>query len=189
MKRIILMAVMICLAVGFTSQAQTNKKRIERAQTSGQVVTGSERLSKDNLKKDRESKLQDKQSQQLKAKQGKNTEENSADKARKDAFLKYNIAVKKFERAQAKVNAVKQKIEKLEQDLANERVAVAEKIVSGKGLTSEEASALEKALLAVDEKYGKKIAAARTELESAQIDMEHAKGNMENAEMEYKRFK
>ncbi len=187
MKRIILMAVVICLAVGFTSQAQTNKKRIERAQTPEQIVSGSEKLSKGKIKKDRETRLQDKQSQQLKV-QDKSIEENLADKARKDAYRKYHVAVKKLDRAQAKVKAAKQKIEKLEQDLANERVAVAEKIVSGKGLTSEEASALEKALQAVDEKYGSKIAAARTELESAQIDMEHAKGNMENAEMEYKRF-
>lgn len=187
MKRLILMAVLICLATGLTSQAQVNKKRIERGQTPERVDARSSQV----FEKNKSGKLQDMKSQQSKeqiVRTDKQVKDNSGDNARKQAHRNYNIALKKVDRAQAKVDAITRKIEKLEKDLANERIAVAEKVTSGNGLTSEEATALEKALQVVDEKYGSKIAAARAELSNAMLDLEHAKGNLENAEMEYKRY-
>lgn len=182
MKRMILMAVILCLITGLASQAQVKRGAIKRAQNSEQVVSGStseqtrRTLQKPSAKQDQKQVL----------KTDKNIKKDESDKTRKDAYRKYNVARKKVEKAQAKVNAAKQKIEKLEQERANERVAVAEKITSGNGLTKEEAAALEKALKGVDEKYGNKIAMARTELEGAQIDLEHAQSYLETAEMEYK---
>ena len=41
MKRLILMAVVLCLATGLTTQAQVSRQRgVKRAQNSEQVVTG-----------------------------------------------------------------------------------------------------------------------------------------------------
>ena len=95
--------------------------------------------------------------------------------------------MKKLESAQKKVNNLQRKLESLQQDLVNERVKVAEKITSGNGLTVEEASALEKALQEVDQKYGAKITGARNAYERALVELEHAKSYMEAAEIEYKR--
>ena len=54
-------------------------------------------------------------------------------------------------------------------------------------MTINEASALEKALQDVDEKYGAKIASVRTTYENAQLDLDNAEANLEIAEAEYKR--
>ena len=180
MKRLILMAVVFCLATGLTMQAQVSRQRgIKRAQSSEQVVIGpqSQRVAEKPQRNDKQTSV----------KTGDEFKKNDVDKAKNDAFRNYRIAVKKVESAQKKVDNTQHKLEKLQQDLVNERLKVAEKITSGQGLTTEVASALEKALLEVDEKYGAKIAGARTALESAQLDLEHAKANLQEAEMEYKR--
>lgn len=191
MKRLLFLAVVICLTTGLNAQAQVKKEAIKRAENPEQVVTASpssqikKTLNKQSAKQDSETILKNnkdiKTDKDLKMKEG--------DNIRKDAYRKYRVAIRKTEKAQAKVDAAKKKIEKLEQERANERVSVAEKITSGNGLNAEEASALEKALIVVDEKYGSKIAAARTELESAQIDLEHAQSYLETTEMEYEAVK
>ena len=180
MKRLILMAVVFCLATGLTTQAQVSRQRgVKRAQNSEQVVTGprSQRVAGKPQRNDKQTRV--KTSDEIK--------KNEVDKAKNDAYRNYRIAVKKVESAQKKVDNTKSKLEKLQEDLVNERLKVAERITSGKGLTTEEASALERALKEVDEKYGAKIAGARTAYESAQLDLEHAKANLQAAEMEYKR--
>lgn len=180
MKRLILMAVVLCLATGLTTQAQVSRQRgVKRAQNSEQVVTGprSERMAGKPQRNDKQTSV----------KTGDDVKKNNVDNAKNDAYRNYRIAVKKVESAQKKVDNTQRKLEKLQQDLVNERIKVAEKITSGNGLTTEVASALEKALQEVDEKYGAKIAGARTAFESAQLDLEHAKANLEAAEMEYKR--
>lgn len=182
MKRMILMAVIFCLTTGLASQAQVKKGAINRAQNSEQVVVKS--TSEQTGKTLKKTPAKQDKSQVLKT--DKNIKKNESDNTRKEAYRKYSIAQRKVEKAKAKVNAIEQKIKKLEQERADERVGVAEKITSGNGLTKEEATALEKALKVVDEKYGNKIAAARTELQGAQIDLEHAQGYLENTEMEYK---
>lgn len=187
MKRLILMAVIICLSTGLASQAQVNKKRIERGQTPERVDAKSSQVIEKNQRGLKQSKKSEQSKEQV-VRTDKKIKENSADDAKKNAYRKYRVATRKAEKAQAKVDAANRKIEKLEQDLANERISVAEKITSGNGLTREEATALEKALQVVDEKYGSKIAAARTELNNAMIDLEHAKSYLEDAEMEYKRY-
>lgn len=192
MKRLIFMAVAICLSTGLTAQAQVKKGVINRAESPEQVVTASpspqtkKTLNRQSAKQDKETIL--KNNKDFKT-TDKDLNKKEGDNIRKDAYRKYRVAIRKAEKAQAKLDAAKKKIEKLEQERANERVSVAEKITSGNGLTAEEATALEKALLVVDEKYGAKIAAARTELESARIDLEHAQSYMETTEMEYKAVK
>lgn len=174
------MAVVLCLATGLTMQAQVSRQRgIKRAQNSEQVVTGpqSQRVAGKPQRNDKQTTVRT----------GDEVKKNEVDKAKNEAYRNYRIAVKKVESAQKKVDNTKSKLEKLQEDLVNERLKVAEKITSGQSLTTEMASVLEKALQEVDEKYGAKIAGARTALENAQLDLEHAKANLQAAEMEYKR--
>lgn len=180
MKRLILMAVILCLATGLTMQAQVSRQRgIKRAQNSEQVVTGpqSQRVAGKPQRNDKQTRVIT--DNEIKKKE--------ADKARNDPARNYHIALKRVERAQKKVDNTQRKLEKLQQDLVNERIKVAEKITSGNGLTTEVASVLEKALQEVDEKYEAKIAGARTAYENALLDLEHAKNYLADAEMEYKR--
>lgn len=180
MKRLILMTVIFCLATGLTTQAQVNRQRgVARAQNSEQMATGP--VSQHKAEKPQRNDKRDR------VRTDNENKKNEVNKAGNDAYRNYRIAVKNVERAQKKVDNTKHKLEKLQEDLVNERLKVAEKITSGNGLTTEMASALENALKEVDEKYGAKIAGARTALESAQLDLEHAKANLQAAEIEYKR--
>ena len=175
------MAVIFCLTTGLTTQAQVSReRRPARAQNSEQMVT-----SPTSQHKAGKQQRNDKQSRVINDNEIKKKKE--GDKARNDTYRNYRIAVKKLESAQKKVNNLQRKLESLQQDLVNERVKVAEKITSGNGLTVEEASALEKALQEVDQKYGAKITGARNAYERAQVELEHAKSYMEAAEIEYKR--
>ena len=178
MKRLILMAVIFCLATGLTTQAQVTRQRgIARAQNSEQMAPASQQKAGKPQRNDKQDRVRT----------DNENKKNEVDKAKNEAYRNYRIAVKKVESAQKKVDNTKSKLEKLQEDLVNERLKVAEKITSGQSLTTEMASVLEKALQEVDEKYGAKIAGARTALENAQLDLEHAKANLQAAEMEYKR--
>lgn len=180
MKRFIFMAVIFCLTTGLTTQAQVSReRRPTRAQNSEQMVTGPTTLQKAGKQQRNDKQSRVINDNEIKKKEG--------DKARNDTYRNYRIAVKKLESAQKKVNNLQRKLESLQQDLVNERVKVAEKITSGNGLTAEEASALEKALQEVDQKYGAKITGARNAYERALVELEHAKSYMEAAEIEYKR--
>ena len=116
---------------------------------------------------------------QTSVKIGDEEKKNDADYTKKEAYRNYRVALRNVKRALKKVNNAQRKLEKLQQDLNNERQKVAEKITSGNNLTIDEALALEKALQEVDEKYGAKIAGARTSYENAQLDLEHAEAYLE----------
>ena len=180
MRNFTLMAVVFCLAAGLTMQAQlSNERGIKRTQNSEQVVTSGQpqRVAGKPQRNDRQTSV----------KIGDEVKKNDADYAKKEAYRNYRVALRNVQRALQKVNNAQRKLEKLQQDLNNEKQKVAEKITSGNNMTINEASALEKALQEVDEKYGAKIAGARTTYENAQLDLDHAEANLEIAEAEYKR--
>ena len=97
MKRLILMAVILCLATGLTMQAQVSRQRgIKRAQNSEQVVTGpqSQRVAGKPQRNDKQTRVIT--DNEIKKKE--------ADKARNDPARNYHIALKRVERAQKKVD-------------------------------------------------------------------------------------